>query len=466
MNKDNKKYIDYIFDSKLLDNINRSTWSISFWKNIFKNKDSLISNIDIYFEYLSNSKYEISNKWDIVKDIMDKDIPDNVFYWYLVDNKFCNIKEYNKLSYYVKDDVDSNLKDFSSIVELITRLNSSAFKYIWEPIFISNLSKSIWYDINSTNWKRIKFFNLFYQTKSYDEYSNLYEFFQKIESFKSWNVWEEFKIWWFWFVTLPFFILFFALFLPLWVFISFLMILAAILYKVLKSFHSKTSYKVNFNFWFNLLAWFSMIIFFVSSIFVTNFDAYKSSYERFQYFINLMSAVNTIDFFDNISTKSDILSWIPNDNEFDLIDRMSYNYIKTNKSFYNYSYNASIQGKKEELDELHWSAKDEQIEKFYFESDERYLNDWVYIWNLLDIIYTKYKFEDWLSLNSQDKYFLFKDIIRDYVNLNIQYFRSKSIHNNPAELTVFNISNYLPKDFKVNMYELEKLFKSNLSKYK
>lgn len=482
----NKNYSDHICDKDTFEHILSSKNSFVLRKNIFQNKEMISSNFEYFFESLGNLDLENKNKSKIISTIYkDKEIPNNIFYWYFADKFFGNIKDFNKISFELKDyNSEVNLIKDNNVIHYIKsfliKYNNYSFKYIWEPFFISFLVKELKIEVDNITWKKIKFFMLFLVAQNYNQYIYFFEFFNKLETFKRWKTFDLLKIWWFWFITFPIFLLIFSIFLPLWVFVSFLLLIFWFIYKIVKDIHSKTVYKVNFDIGFNILASFSFFAFLWGSFFLTNFDAYKSWYEKFNEFINLMTAVNTADVLWWVSNKADSISWMP-DKETDLFDKVWHNYLY-NKTYYEYNninHSENIQDtqdietdkssvcEKLNSDEKKHSVSEEIFEEkkdiFYFQWKEEKISKWVYIYNLLEKIYIKHNLNKKINLNKSQKHFLFQEILKDYVLLNLNYFRENSISKNSWSMNYLDLPNYMPDGFVINMWELEKIFLSKLN---
>ncbi|MBS8121977.1 hypothetical protein [Candidatus Vampirococcus lugosii] len=482
----NKNYSDHICDKDTFEHILSSKNSFVLRKNIFQNKEMISSNFEYFFESLGNLDLENKNKSKIISTIYkDKEIPNNIFYGYFADKFFGNIKDFNKISFELKDyNSEVNLIKDNNVIHYIKsfliKYNNYSFKYIWEPFFISFLVKELKIEVDNITWKKIKFFMLFLVAQNYNQYIYFFEFFNKLETFKRGKTFDLLKIWGFWFITFPIFLLIFSIFLPLGVFISFLLLIFGFIYKIVKDIHSKTVYKVNFDIGFNILASFSFFAFLGGSFFLTNFDAYKSGYEKFNEFINLMTAVNTADVLGGVSNKADSISGMP-DKETDLFDKVGHNYLY-NKTYYEYNninHSENIQDtqdietdkssvcEKLNSDEKKHSVSEEIFEEkkdiFYFQGKEEKISKGVYIYNLLEKIYIKHNLNKKINLNKSQKHFLFQEILKDYVLLNLNYFRENSISKNSWSMNYLDLPNYMPDGFVINMGELEKIFLSKLN---
>lgn len=461
--KTQKDFFTRMKFDETLELIKESQNFIQFWIAVFQVKHKIYSFFEQWFDILNKIKfswYDETHKEKYIKQWIK------------------NYKEYNKICFKTQDTLENNISEdelekLIKLKDLLVDFYNLPFRYIFEPLLLSWFAEYIDYEKDSKEWKKIKFLFIFWLCESFDEYQLISEFFEKVETFKSKDTLGKLKVWWFWIFTLPFLLFVFSVMLPVWVFASLLVIVGWIVYKVVKNIHQKADYKIKFNFWVNIVAGFSLVAFLGSSVFITQWDAYKSGYENFKDVINAMSSMNTADFFRGMQGEQE-------DSEKDTFSqRLEYNYMDKNKSFFEEKsseveeeiagHTSAPETVQQEIihtiqDQTSTQQEDEKEDKqkYYFSWEKSYIQKWYHIWNMLEKIYLTYQKENNLKLTETQKYNVFKETIKNYTNANLKYLRDKSISPYSHQMFWEYIVNYLPSWTKINLEELEKYFVKNI----
>ncbi|UFX83234.1 hypothetical protein [Candidatus Absconditicoccus praedator] len=431
----------------------------NFWqfgKNLNKNKHSIINFIGVGFDVVKS--FEISAKtkkqFSYQNDIM--------LYGTLSQEYITDFNNYLETSFLISEDINyyyskKSIENLEKIKDFICMFDNYSFRYIWEPVFINNLAKSI-KSLDQDSWQKIKIVFLFGLSNSFDEYQRLYDFFNKLECFVFDDKWGKFKIWGFWFITLPFFVILASIFLPFGVFVSLLVLVGGMFYKLLVDIYSKTDYRINFNIGINTIAGTSLVVFFLSSIFLTDFDSYKRGYEKMSGFVNIMSASNTVDVLSSLGSMD-----VSNPKSFSdskLNDTINTNYIENTQKQYHYNLIS------DQIQKYDNKQQKDKSNKMFFEGKKQSITNSTFLWNLVEKIYQKHNLENGVNFSEKEKYQIFIKVIQDYTNLKIDKFRNQSISNVSGTMHWNELSKWLPNGFEIDMHKLEKILVSNIQKNK
>ncbi len=435
-----------------------------FSTSLIQNRTTISSCFEHSFDFLQQLDMENAEKKKVINCLHSKNTNENNFWGKFWDDYITSNKNYNQIAFETKNIVEDNIQEqyfekLNYLKKLIVLFDKFSFRYAWEPVFISTLASNIEIDPNKDDWKKIKFFMLFGVCKNYSEYKSMYDFFNKLEVFLKKDKLWKIKIWSFWLFTLPFFIIFLSIFLPLGMFLSLLILVVWIVVKIFYSIHSKTSYKIRFNIWANIVIWSTFVWSLFASVFIADLDSYRSWYERVHKAVNFLSAISAADVLSYAGQKADISSKHKSSSQDDLLHRINKNYLAAN--FYTEVENVSDFDKINADDSpLHkWK---EQPQKYYFSWKKQKIGHGVYIWNMLEQIYTKYNIEEGIYLSEAEKYFVYQYTTKKYINLNIQQFRRSSISPNSYNMQWNMLSKNLPNGFKIDMGKLEKIFSAKI----
>lgn len=450
---------------------------------------------DKFTSFLDSNKIEWDQKrlyWRYMKTMIIIKYYPNVFkcfYWYLA-WKPVDKKDFINLRQSAHDVINFNLWLFSSLMNcknFIVKLNRTSFWYMFKPFFLFRLAKNLNFIWKDRLWLKVKYYMLFGLSNNYSEYQESLWFFTELEAFLQMNLFEIMKIWWFWIITVPFLFIIFAFYLPVWVFIALLIITLKILSSVFQNIKEHTEYKIKFNLWINMVAGLSIAWFLASSIFLTGWDAFKFGYEKTKWFINVMSALTPVSIIDWLNMQWDIL-WISWESSWNMWI-LDYNYLSNDKSYYD----VMKLSKKSDIVweiKLIWNKDDMSISddsnkqlktkaeirispiestqivdktetKNYFKG-KMTISNGLYLWNIIDMIITRYEISKKIELSNNKKQLLIKKTIDIYTSLHIDEFRKYSMARNPHKLRIDQLHKWISSGFEFDMVELENIVRAEL----
>lgn len=441
-------------------------------KNFYNEVENFLNKKNIHWDQKTKSRKLI--KTFIIENYYNDTL--KCFYWYDA-TTFLWRDDYENISNWFKWSQSILNSELEYCKTLIVNINNIYFWYIFKPLILLSITNSLWFKTKDTNWLKIKFYFLYMISKDYREYISIFNLLKELEAFSNKEILNILKISWFWIISFPILILAIILFLPLWVFFWIVLLLWKHFYNIISNIKWNIEYKIKFNLWINLIATISILWSLTSSIFLTQWDVYKSWYEKTISIINWLSAMSFADilwWIDKRVFNLDIWSWVNNWIK-DWI--LTYNYIEKWKSYYWNSNEINIDRQIDNISNINdqtnyitWKYESEKSFWILFKSNEFYplfswkiqLSWWVYLRDLSEKILLTHNL--YLNLWISEEYFplIIMKSIKDYTKINIDYYKSSTWKKIFDEKDLYYINKIVPVWFEIDLWMLEKVCLNNI----